>query len=425
MSNTGNSSVSKLGKRRVVVTGMGAVTPLGNTVAAMWERLLAGDSGVGRIALYDIEGLACQIGGEVRDFNVEEWVSPREAAYMDRGLPFACAAAQEALTQSGILESSIPRTRIGCNVSTAVGGLNVMIRAHEARMSKGARYVSPLAVPFTITDMVCGYLSMQHGLKGPTHCIISACATSTDAIGDALMLIQSGRADAIITGGTENIVPTMMASFISARALSLTHNDVPETASRPFDTARDGFIMAEGAAVLVLEEREHALKRGAIIYGEVMGFGAASDAYHLSAPHPEGEGAEAAMQICLADAGLRPEQIGYVNAHATSTPLGDAAECKAIRRVFGDYTDVVPVSGTKGSTGHLLGAAGALEAVICLQALQTGLLPSTRNLDNPDPNCPVNHFAGAPRQEDIAYALSNSFGFGGHCASVLFGRGNV
>jgi 3-oxoacyl-[acyl-carrier-protein] synthase II len=410
-------------KRRVVVTGIGAVTPLGNTIAETWKRLLAGESGVGRVSLYSIDGLDCQIAGEVRDFNPEEWVTPRDIRFMDRGLLFACAAAKEALTDSGLLESNMPRHRIGCNVSTAVGGLNVMIQAHETRMSKGPRFVSPLAVPFTIADMVCGYLSIQHGLTGPTHCIVSACATSTDAIGDAFLLIQAGRADAVVTGGTENIVPTMMASFISARAVSLTHNDTPEAASRPFDLGRDGFVMSEGAAVLVLEEREHAITRGAIIYGEVMGYGSASDAHHLSAPHPDGTGAIAAMRIALEDAQLNPAQIDYVNAHATSTPLGDVAECSAIRNVFGVHTDTLPVSGTKGATGHLLGAAGAIEAIFCLLALKNGLLPGTRNLENLDPACEVMALI-APQETAIQYALSNSFGFGGHCASLIFGRGD-
>jgi len=409
-------------KRRVVVTGMGAVTPLGNSLKQTWQRLLEGVSGIGALVHYDVTGLACQIGGEVRDFRPEEWVVPREAPYMDRGLPFACAAAKEALDDSGLLENGGDRRRIGCNVSTALGGLNILTKAHDIRQQKGPRFVSPLAVPFTITNMICGYISIQHGLTGPTHCIVSACATSTDAIGDAMMLIQTGRADAVVTGGTENFNPAILASFISARAVTLTHNDDPTQASCPFDHKRDGFVKSEGAAVLVLEEREHAKARGAKIYGEVLGYGAASDAHHLSAPHPDGEGAKMAMRIAFEDAALHPDQIGYINAHATSTPIGDVVECKAIRAVFGEQTDRVYVSSTKSSIGHMLGAAGAIEAAFSLLALHEGILPQTINLHNRDPQCDLNIITDTPVKAQVEFVLSNSFGFGGHCASLIFGR---
>jgi 3-oxoacyl-[acyl-carrier-protein] synthase II len=409
-------------KRRVVVTGMGAVTPLGNDLKQTWRGLLEGKSGIGSLVHYDATGLACQIGGEVRDFKSDDWVVPREAPYMDRGLPFACAAAKEALDDSGLLMNGVERHRIGCNVSTLLGGGSILTRAHDIRRQKGARFVSPLSAPFTIANMVCSYISIQHGLTGPTHCIVSACATSTDAIGDALMLIQAGRADAVVTGGADNFNPTMLATFISARAVTLTHNDTPTLASRPFDRHRDGFVASEGAAVLILEEHGHAKARGAKVYGEILGYGAASDAHHLSSPHPDGEGAKMAMRMALEDAALSSDRMGYINAHATSTSKGDLVECKAIREVFGEKADQIYVSSTKSSIGHMLGAAGAIEAIFSLLALHEGLLPQTLNLHDREPECDLNFITDTPVKTQVDFALSNSFGFGGHCASLIFGR---
>jgi 3-oxoacyl-[acyl-carrier-protein] synthase II len=409
-------------KRRVVITGIGAVTPLGRDMETTWKQVLCGASGIRRIANHDVEGFGCQIAGEVQDFQPDDWVNPRESPYMDKDIPFACAAAGMALNDSGLLESPVGRDRVGCNISTAAGGLNLLTRGYQALSEKGPRRVSPLLVPFMIPDMPASYVSMQHGLTGPTHGIVSACASSANAIGDAFLMIAYGRADAMVTGGTENIVPTMLASFIAARAVTNSGNEHPERASRPFDRSRDGFVMSEGAASLILEEREQALARNAPIYGEILGYGAASDAYHLSNPHPQGEGAERAMHDAMREAGIAPRQIGYINAHGTSTPIGDAIESAAIQRIFGDQ---IPVSSTKSSTGHLLGAAGALEAVLCLLVMRDSIIPPTINLQEPDPDCTLDLVPNVMRPASVQYALSNSFGFGGHCVSLLFGAHSV
>lgn len=406
----------------MVVTGLGGVTPLGLDIPTTWSRLVAGESGVGMIDREDTRGFACQIGGLVHEFRPEDWVNPREAPYMDGAMHFGIAAAKQALQDSRVLDSGVSRERIGCNLSTGGGGLNVFARGCETLHQSGPRRVSPLVVPFTLCDMTAGYVSMEHGLQGPSHCVVSACASSADALGIAFDLVRHGRADAMLTGGTDNLVPTMLASFTSARAVTTTYNDNPTAASRPFDKARNGFVPSEGAVALLLEEREQALARGATIYGEVLGYGAASDAYHISAPHPDGSGAERAIRLCLADAELSPQDIGYINAHATSTPQGDISECKAIRRVFGSLASAVPVSGTKSATGHLFGASGALEAAVTLLALRDAVLPPTLNYQTPDPECDLDIIANQARAVSAGYALSNSFGFGGHCVSLAFGR---
>lgn len=406
--------------RRVVVTGLGAITPLGLDMATTWARLQAGDSGIGLIDREEVSTFACRIAGLVRGFVPEEWVNPREAAYMDGAMHYGIAAAKQALADSGLLESGLSRERIGCNLSTGGGGLSVLLRGNETLQKSGPRRVSPLVVPFTLCDMVSGYVSQEHGLQGPTHCVVSACASSADALGIAFDLIRHGRADAMLTGGTDTFIPVMLASFISARAVTTTGNESPTTASRPFDKTRSGFVPSEGAVALLLEEREHARARGATIYGEVLGYGASSDAYHISAPHPEGKGAERAMCLALADAQLAPEAIGYVNAHGTSTVQGDSSEAKAIRRVF--PSGLVPVSSTKSATGHLVGAAGALEAAVTLLALRDGVLPPTLNYQTPDPECDIPVIANQALSVRVPFALSNSFGFGGHCVSLAFGQ---
>ena len=405
--------------RRVVVTGLGGVTPLGLDIRTTWRRVCAGESGIRTIVGHDTEAFGCRIGGQVLGFTPEDWVSPREAPYMDAALHFAAAAGKQALDDARVLET-VDGDRIGCNVSTGGGGLNVAIRGSQALQSGGPRRVSPLVVPFALSSMPAGFLSVRHGLRGPSHNVSSACASSADAIGIATDLIRYGRADAMLTGGTDNIVPTMLASFVAARAVTLTGNERPEKASRPFDATRDGFVPAEGAVALLLEEREHAIARGATLYGEVVGYGAASDGFHLSAPQPDGDGAARALILALADAKLPPEQIGYINAHATSTPQGDIAEVKAIRRVFGSSANRLAVSGTKSMTGHLLGAAGALEAALTLLALRDGVLPPTTNYASPDPACDLDFIPNVARKVDVEFAASNSFGFGGHCTSLVF-----
>ncbi|MCC7435957.1 MAG: beta-ketoacyl-ACP synthase II [Methanoregulaceae archaeon] len=408
---------------RVVVTGVGAVTPLGTGVETFWQRLLAGESGVDAITLMDASDFSTQIAAEVKDFNAEDWLDRKEARRIDRFIAFAAASASMAITDSGLKAEGDLANHVGVLIGSGIGGLTFMgeqiRRLHEGGPSK----VSPFLVPYMIPDMASGYVSIMHGLKGPNTCVVSACSTGADAIGVAYHTIKRGDAVAMVTGGTEAPINEIgLAGFCSARAMT-TNNDNPKTASRPFDAARDGFIMGEGSAVMVLEDYDHAKARGAKIYGEVLGYGMTGDAHHITMPDPDGDGARRSMEMAVHRAGLRPDQIGYINAHGTSTPYNDKFETMAIKRAFGESAYKIPVSSTKSMIGHLLGAAGAVESLICLLALRDGKLPPTINYDNPDPECDLDYVPNVAREVNIDYALSNSFGFGGHNVSLVFGKG--
>lgn len=408
---------------RVVVTGVGAVTPLATGVERFWSRLLAGESGVDRISLMDPSDFSTQIAAEVKNFNAEDWLDRKEARRIDRFIAFAVASASMALEDSGLKPEGELANHVGVLIGSGIGGLTFLgeqiRRLHEGGPSK----VSPFLVPYMIPDMASGYVSIVHGLKGPNTCVVSACSTGADAIGVAYHTIKRGDAVAMVTGGTEAPINEIgLAGFCSARAMT-TNNDNPKTASRPFDAARDGFIMGEGSAVLILEDYDHAKARGAKIYGEVLGYGMTGDAHHITMPDPDGDGARRSMQMAVHRAGLQPEQIGYINAHGTSTPYNDKFETMAIKRAFGEAAHKIPVSSTKSMIGHLLGAAGAVESLICLLALRDGKLPPTVNYETPDPECDLDYVPNVARDTTAQYALSNSFGFGGHNVSLVFGKG--
>jgi 3-oxoacyl-[acyl-carrier-protein] synthase II len=409
-------------RARVVVTGLGCVTPLGGDVASTWASALAGVSGVGPITRFDASPLPVRIAGEVRTPVEVRDLPPKEVRRLDRFILLALAAAQEAWSDAGLGGGGFEPDRAGVAIGSGIGGLATILENHRILLTSGARRVSPFTIPMTISNMASGYVSMRHGLRGPNLCHVSACSTGTHAIGEAARLIERGDADVMLAGGSEApLVDIAVAGFAAMRALS-TRSDAPERASRPFDVGRDGFVMAEGAGVLVLESLEHALARGARIRAEVAGYGASADASHMTLPDETGSGAQRCMRLAIADAGLRPEAVDHLNAHATSTPAGDPAEARAIRAVFGDHADRLPVSATKSMTGHLLGAAGAVEALLCVRALEVQLLPPTINLDQPDPDCPLDHVVGKARRCAVRVALSNSFGFGGTNASLVLTR---
>ncbi len=407
------------GQRRVVITGMGVVSPVGNDTASFWESLAAGRSGIRTIDAFDPAGYATRIAGMVKDFNPEAYMSAKEARQYDRYLQFAVAAAGQALAQSG-LDVAADAERVGVYVGTGIGGIHTMLDNHRQLLDRGPRRVSPFMIPMMIGNMAAGQLSILTGARGPTFAPVSACATGNHAIGEAFHAIRAGRADAMIAGGTEAPLHELaFAGFCNMHAMS-TRNDEPERASRPFDAGRDGFVMGEGAGILVLEELERARARGANILAEIVGYGATSDAYHMTATDPEGGGAYRAMRAALEDASLRPEEIGYINAHATGTPVGDASETAAIRTLFPDEATRPLVSGTKSMTGHLFGAAGAIEAVATVLTLREGVIPPTINYDTPDPACDLDVVPNAARRANVTAALSNGFGFGGHNAAVAF-----
>ncbi|HEU4963056.1 MAG TPA: beta-ketoacyl-ACP synthase II [Bacilli bacterium] len=406
-------------KRRVVITGMGVITPLGNDVDTYWNKLKGGQSGVGMIDRFDTTGFATTIAAQV-DFNAEDFIDKKEARRMDRFVQYAVAAALQAEKQADLKINEENAERIGVYIGSGVGGLETMTDQINTLNAKGPRRVSPFFVPMMIGDMASGQVSIFLGAKGPNSSPISACATGTNAIGDAFKIIERGQADVMITGGTEApIVPVAVAGFNAAKAMATRYNDTPEKASRPFDKDRDGFVMGEGSGVLVLEELEHAKKRGANILAEVIGYGMSGDAYHIVQPAPEGEGAARAMKEALRDAGLEPNQIDYINAHGTGTDFNDLYETQAVKSVFGDHAYKLAMSSTKSMTGHLLGAAGAIEAVACVKALQEGVLPPTTNLDEPGEGCDLDYVPNEARQADVQIVMSNSLGFGGHNASIL------
>lgn len=407
--------------RRVVITGIGAVSPLGNDLQSTWEGLKAGKSGIGPITLVDSEPYPCKIAGEVRDFDAAPWFkNPKDARRCDRYAQFAVAASKMAIDDAGLDSEGLDRDRVGVMVGSGIGGLGTLEREHEKFITRGASRVSPFVIPMMISNIGSGIISMEYGFGGPNMSIVTACATANHNIGEAWRIIKFGDADAIVCGGAEaSILPMGLSGFSNMKALS-NRNDEPERASRPFDSGRDGFVMGEGAGVVVIEEYEHAKKRGATIYAELAGYGISGDAYHMTSPHPEGHGAARCMDMALQHAKMNPEEVTYVNAHGTSTPLGDICESKAIKKSFGDYAkDGLIVSSTKSMTGHLLGAAGGIELAACLMAIKDNVIPPTINLENQDPECDLDYTPNVAREVEVKSALSNSFGFGGHNASVL------
>ncbi|MEJ7621079.1 MAG: beta-ketoacyl-ACP synthase II [Aquificaceae bacterium] len=408
--------------RRVVITGLGAVTPIGTGVQKFWENLIAGVSGVDIIKRFDpIEaGLPVHIAAEVKDFEPERYFDKKEAQKVSDFIKFAVAASEEAIKDSGLLESKYDPYRVGVIIGTGIGGLRDIEEQHKVLMEKGPRRVSPFFIPYGISNMASGLVAIRFGFKGPNYCVVSACATGNHAIGDAMRLIQKGDIDVAIAGGCESaITPLGVAGFAVMRALS-TRNHEPQKASRPFDKDRDGFVMGEGAGILVLEEYEHAKARGAKIYAELVGYGATDDAYHITAPCADGEGAYMCMKLALEDAGIRPEEVDYINAHGTSTPLNDRSETLAIKRLFGEHAYRLKISSNKSMIGHLLGAAGAVEAVATVKTIETGIIPPTINLENPDPECDLDYVPNKAIKYPVRYALSNSFGFGGTNACLVF-----
>jgi 3-oxoacyl-[acyl-carrier-protein] synthase II len=405
--------------RRVVVTGMGAVTPLGADAAGTWDGLVAGRSGVGPLTAFDASGHSVRIAAEVAHFSAADHFDTRDARRIDRFAQLGLVAARQAVAMSG-LDVGVEGQRVGVVFGSGLGGITTLTEQAAVMATRGPGRVSPFLVPMMIPNMVAGQVAIETGARGPTSCTVTACAASATAIADAADLIRLGRADAVVTGGSDaTITPLCVAAFAQMKALS-TRNADPEGASRPFDADRDGFVIGEGGGALVLEERDHALARGAVVLAELLGHGQSSDAHHLTAPDPEGAGAEAAMRGALADARLTPADVDYLNAHGTSTRLNDRAEALAASRVLGPG---VAVSSTKSMTGHLLGGAGAVEAIVCIQALRTGLVPATRNLERPDPDYGLDLVTGTAREAPVRVALSNSFGFGGHNVTLAFGRG--
>ncbi len=408
--------------RRVAITGLGALTPVGNDVKTMWDNLLAGKSGAGPITQFDSTNFKTHFACEVKDFDATAVVGKKDARRMDRFTQFAVAAAWQALDDCGLKVTHENAPRIGVMIGTGIGGISTILSQVQEMLLKGPDRVSPFLVPMMLPDTAAGQVAIQFGLKGPNLCPVSACATGSHAVGEAAEWVRRGAADVVLAGSAEAaIISVAIAGFNNMTAIS-TRNEAPEKASRPFDKNRDGFVVGEGAGVLVLEELEHALARGARIYAEVLGYGASADAYHITAPEETGAGAAQAMQVALAQAGLRPDQIDYINAHGTSTPLNDKSETAAIKQVFGEAAYHVAISSTKSMTGHLLGAAGAVEAVIAARVIAECIIPPTINYETPDPNCDLDYVPNVARRKQVNTVMSNSFGFGGHNAVVIFGR---
>ncbi|MCC7104176.1 MAG: beta-ketoacyl-ACP synthase II [Chloroflexi bacterium] len=406
---------------RIVVTGVGAVTPIGNDAPSTWKAMVNGEGGVRRISLFDPTGFDCQIAAEVKGFDPAAMLGAKEARRSDRFLQFGVVAAHEALRDAGLKIDDSNATEIGVIVGSGIGGIATLQDQIDVMRSRGPQRVSPFLVPMMIIDMLAGQISISLGAKGPNYSIVSACATSGHCIGEAAELIRRGDARAVICGGTDaGITEIGVASFDAMRALS-NRNDDPEHASRPFDAGRDGFVMGEGAGIMVLESLSHAMARDARIYGELLGYGASGDAHHITAPPDDGEGAQRAMRLALKKAGLEPASVDYINAHATSTPGGDRAETHAVKSVFGERAHEIPISSTKSMTGHLMGAGAAVEGIACLFAIRDGVVPPTTNLLQLDPACDLDYVPNVARSHPVRYALSNSFGFGGHNNSLIFG----
>ena len=412
-----------MSRRRIVITGLGILCPVGIGLDESWRSIVAGKSGIGPITQFDASSFPTRIAGEVKGFEAEKYMDRKEVRRNDRFIQFAMAAGEMAMKDSGLDMSKEDPERIGAIVGAGLGGLASIEETHKVFLDKGVKRIGPFFIPSLIVNLAPGQLALKYGFKGPNYSPVSACATSNHSIGDAMMLIERGMADVMMTGGAEaTITPLGIGGFCAARALS-ERNDAPEKASRPFDKDRDGFVSGEGSGILVVEEYERAKKRGARIYCELAGYGATGDAYHITAPAPEGEGGQRAMRMALRDAGLTPDQIGYVNTHGTSTPQGDIAECQAVKKVFGDHAKKgLAISSTKSMTGHLLGAAGGIEAVFSVLALTRGVLPPTINVEDQDPECDVDVVPNVAREKRVDAVLSNSFGFGGTNAVICFKR---
>jgi 3-oxoacyl-[acyl-carrier-protein] synthase II len=406
---------------RVVITGMGAITPLGNTVEEFWARLIGGESGIGAVQQMDVTDYPTKIAGEVKDFDAELYLDKREAKKVDRFIAFAAAATAQALVDAQFpTDDEELKLETGCLIGSGIGGLIMMSDQTKRLWESGPSRVSPFLVPYMIPDMASGYTSILHGFRGPNTCVVTACATGVHSIGDAYHIIKRGDAVAMVAGGTEApISPIGMAGFCAARAMT-TNNEAGPRASRPFDANRDGFVMGEGAGVMVLEDYEFAKARGAKIYAEVVGYGMSGDAHHITMPDPDGDGARRSMLKAMKSAGITPAEIGYINAHGTSTPYNDKFETIGIKRAMGDQAYKIPVSSTKSAIGHLLGAAGAVESVICVLALRDSKLPPTINFETPDPECDLDIIPNVARDAEIEYAMTNSFGFGGHNGTLIF-----
>ena len=409
--------------RRIVITGMGAVTPLGLDVETTWRNLIAGKSGAVPITSFDVSRYDCRFGCTVKDFEPKQYFfNEKDARRADRYTQLAMASAKEAVRHAGLDPKALDLDRVGVLVGSGIGGLETLGFQNEILITKGPKRISPFMIPMMIANMAGGLISMEFGFAGPNFAVVTACATSNNSIGEAWRLIRDDEADVILAGGSEAAcVPLGLGGFAAMRALS-TRNDEPERASRPFDKDRDGFVLGEGAGVVIVEELEHAKKRGANILAELTGYGLSSDAYHMTSPPPGGVGAAKAMRHTLKRAGLSADQVDYINAHGTSTPVGDVAETEAIKAVFGSSAKTVAVSSTKSMTGHLLGAAGAAELIFCIKAIEQGIIPPTINLDTPDPECDLDYVPNKAREKKIDIAMSNSFGFGGHNATVLVRR---
>ena len=407
-------------KRRVVVTGLGMVTPLGTGVEKNWEALCAGKSGIGPITKFDASEYKSRIAGEVTDFKSEDFMDKQQIRRFDIFIHYGVASARMAMEDSGLKIDSENSHRIGCITGSGLGGLSTIENYHKILMKKGPGRISPFFIPGIIPNMLPGQISIEFGARGPNTSIETACAASCHAVGESFRLIQEGYADAMITGGSEAVItPLAFAGFCSMKALS-TRNDEPEKASRPFEKDRDGFIIGEGAGILIIEEMNHALERGADIYAEVSGYGLSGDAYHVSAPDPEGVGAISCMAMAIETAGLKPEDVDYINAHGTSTQLNDLSETKAVKSLFGDHAYKLAISSTKSMTGHLLGGTGGIEAVYSVLAIKEGMIPPTINYETPDPECDLDYVPNKSRKTDVKVAMSNSFGFGGTNGSLLF-----
>lgn len=408
-----------MSKKRVVVTGLGALSPLGNDAETSWKNAIGGVSGIGPITRVESDEYPAKVAAELKDFNIENYMDKKEARKMDRFTQYAVVAAKMAVQDAGLNITDEIAPRVGVWVGSGIGGLETLESQFEIFLTKGPRRVSPFFVPMMIPDMATGQISIALGAKGVNSCTVTACATGTNSIGDAFKVIQRGDADAMITGGTEAPLTRMsFAGFSANKALST--NPDPKTASRPFDKNRDGFVMGEGAGIVVLEELEHALARGAKIYGEIVGYGSTGDAYHITAPAQDGEGGARAMQEAIKDAGIKPEEIDYINAHGTSTYYNDKYETKAIKTVFGDHAYKLAVSSTKSMTGHLLGAAGGIEAIFSVMAIKDSIIPPTINIETPDDECDLDYVPDKAREQDVNVVLSNSLGFGGHNATLIF-----
>jgi 3-oxoacyl-[acyl-carrier-protein] synthase II len=404
-------------KRRVVITGAGVVSSLGFGLDQFWSAIKEGKNGISEVTRIDVSNMSTKVGAEIKDFDPTEYIDKKEARRMDRYNQFAMAAAKLAIENSKLDLEAVDLERCGVIVGSGVGGLETLEEQHSVFINKGPGRVSPFFIPMMISNMASGRIAIQYGLKGFNECVVTACATSNNAIGDAFKVIQRGDADVMVTGGAEAVITDMSyAGFCSMGAMS--KNPDPATASRPFDKDRDGFVPAEGAGIVVIEELDHAIKRGANILAEVVGYGCSCDAYHITAPHPDGDGGVRCMKMAINDAGIKPEEIGYINAHGTSTPLNDPIEVMVVKKVFGEHANSLAMSSTKSMTGHLLGAAGAVEAIATAMALKEGFLPPTINVKNQDPECDIDCVPNVGRKADIKYALSNALGFGGHNAAI-------